>query len=91
MNVVRTIVVFIACLIAFASAGAVRSNDDDKHNVALLTSKLLKVASDTSSPKLARKANETIEAMFRKMKSEETVERNHESNQMIRLVASKGS
>ena len=80
MYIARTIVLF-ACIIALASAGAVRSstkpqnNNDvvemDKENVETLTSNLVKAATDKSSPNLSRKANETVEAMFSKMKSEE--------------------
>ena len=95
MYIARTIVLF-ACIIALASAGAVRSstkpqnNNDvvemDKENVATLTSNLVKAATDKSSPNLSRKANETVEAMFSKMKSEENVERSHEKEMTVMVL-----
>ena len=50
----------------------------NKTDVTLLTSNLLKAASDSSSPALLRKSNKTMETVYAKMENEESVELAHE-------------
>ncbi len=61
MNLIRS-VILASCILAVVSAGAVRSSPGgNKTDVILLTSNLLKAASDSSSPALLRKGNKTVE------------------------------
>ena len=61
MIIIRS-VILVSCILAVVTAGAVRSSPEGKKtDVTLLTSNLLKAASDSSSPALLRKSNKTVE------------------------------
>ena len=78
MNLIRS-VILVSCILAVVSAGAVRSSPGgNKTGMTLLTSNLLKAASDSSSPALLRKSNKTVETVYAKMEKEESVELAHE-------------
>ena len=78
MIIIRS-VILVSCILAVVSAGAVRSSPGGKKtDVTLLTSNLLKAASDSSSPALLRKSNKTVETVYAKMEKEESVELAHE-------------
>ena len=78
MIIIRS-VILVSCILAVVTAGAVRSSPEGKKtDVTLLTSNLLKAASDSSSPALLRKSNKTVETVYTKMEKEKSIELAHE-------------